>query len=312
MINFLSTTDWLKFQEFLERKTWRFDDLFSANLIKHNIKFGKNYLYVPAGPVLNDEKMTPTEALNSEPIIRSELIKLGKELKNIAERENSIYIKVEPQSDYIAKNLVKAGFKRSIKTIQPHKTVVIDLTKTEEELWKELSHGNRYNINFAKKKGVMVKEESVEKFNSLWELFQETAKKDKFHLHEKEYYEKLLEFKTDKFFTKLVVAYVDSMPASAAIIGFYGGESAYYLHSVSSKKFLRAKPAFILNWEIILNAKKDGYKIYDLWGVNAKRMPGVTKFKLSFGGRVIEYPGAFDLPISKFWYFVYKVVSKLF
>ena len=65
---------------------------------------------------------------------------------------------------------------------------------------------------------------------------------------------------------------------------------------------------YYLHWELIKVAKKYGLNNYDFWGIDAKRDPGVTRFKLNWGGQTIEYPGSFDLPVSKFWYLVYKLL----
>ena len=51
-------------------------------------------------------------------------------------------------------------------------------------------------------------------------------------------------------------------------------------------------------WEAIKLSKKHGSKIFDFEGIYDERFPlkswhGFTRFKKSFGGREIEYPGAF-------------------
>ena len=65
-----------------------------------------------------------------------------------------------------------------------------------------------------------------------------------------------------------------------------------------------------MHWEIIMWAKSKGYEFYDFWGIDANEWSGVSKFKLGFGGRAVEYPGSFDMPISGFWYFVYRLIRK--
>ena len=69
---------------------------------------------------------------------------------------------------------------------------------------------------------------------------------------------------------------------------------------------------YSLHWENIKYLKQNGLKYYDLWGADARKWPGVTRFKLGWGGDVKEYPGSFDIPVSKFWYFIYKLKQKLF
>lgn len=57
---------------------------------------------------------------------------------------------------------------------------------------------------------------------------------------------------------------------------------------------------------LTLNLKLLNFKLYDLWGIDTQKWPGVTRFKLGWGGRVVEYPGAFDLVVSKLWYYAYN------
>jgi len=37
----------------------------------------------------------------------------------------------------------------------------------------------------------------------------------------------------------------------------------------------------------------------------------VTRFKKSFNGKEIEYPGAFDLIFQPFWYKIYQIARKI-
>jgi lipid II:glycine glycyltransferase (peptidoglycan interpeptide bridge formation enzyme) len=67
----------------------------------------------------------------------------------------------------------------------------------------------------------------------------------------------------------------------------------------------------LLHWEIIRQAKQLGYHFYDFWGIDEKKWPGLTRFKKGFGGKIIEYPGTFDLVFNKFWYQLYRL-GKIF
>ena len=69
-------------------------------------------------------------------------------------------------------------------------------------------------------------------------------------------------------------------------------------------------PTYLLQWEAIRWAKEQGCEVYDFWGIpdppedaneaevspiNARSgMRGVYWFKKGFGGREVEYPGAYD------------------
>jgi lipid II:glycine glycyltransferase (peptidoglycan interpeptide bridge formation enzyme) len=66
----------------------------------------------------------------------------------------------------------------------------------------------------------------------------------------------------------------------------------------------------LLQWHQIKYAKEKGFELYDFWGFDEKRWPGVSRFKLGFGGQTTKYPGTFDLILNKLWYFFYKIARK--
>jgi lipid II:glycine glycyltransferase (peptidoglycan interpeptide bridge formation enzyme) len=68
---------------------------------------------------------------------------------------------------------------------------------------------------------------------------------------------------------------------------------------------------YLLHWQIMKEGKSSGYKYYDLNGVDEQKWPGVTRFKLGFGGAIINYPGTFDLVFNKTWYNVYKILRMM-
>ena len=277
MKSFLQSQEWAEFQRSVGRKVFQVGRFY---IIKHELPFGKSYLYVPAlDSMTNDEcRMT----------------------NDIAKQENAIFVKVELMDDGIAKELILLGFRHSAKTIQPHRTVVLDLTKSEEELLGAMHHKTRYNIRVAEKHGIAVRESlDIEIF---WNLMRKTTARDQFSSHTKEYYKKLLGL------TKLYVAWQGTTPLTAALV-LTSDTCAYYLHGASDHAFRSLMAPYALHWEII-----KGYKLkaisYDFWGIDAKRYPGVTRFKLGWGGREVEYPGAFDLIVSPLCYTAYNILRK--
>ena len=87
--------------------------------------------------------------------------------------------------------------------------------------------------------------------------------------------------------------------------------TAYYLHGAMDREYKSLMAPYFMHWEIIKKLKVEGCKLYDFWGIDAKKWPGVTRFKLGWGGDQKEYPGSFDLVISKFWYFIYGLARKI-
>lgn len=341
MKSFLQTKEWLDFQKDVGRKTWRFSDgKMTANIIKHSLPFGRNYLYIPHGPEIQFEDIKGG--------IKNELSNFIKYLKDLAREEKAIFVKIEPLSDMVMELLYRKGFKRSSKQIQPYKTVVIDLSLSEEELLLQMHQKTRYNINLSEKKGLVLEESSD--INAFWKLLKQTAKKDQFSTHPKEYYEKMLNFFKDgtELKTKLFLVKHENKYIGGAIVMIYhpfdsapvrgpeqgpsgpvewqddpesyrmGHNSAYYLHGAMDRQYKSLMAPYFLHWEIIKALKAyqltslPAIRCYDFWGIDAKKWPGVTRFKLGWGGDLKEYPGSFDLVISRFWYLVYSLARKIF
>ena len=275
------------------------------------MSFWKNYLYVPYGPTITFDDIRSG--------LRDEVNNFIKELKELGKKEKSVFVKLEPQEDVVTELIYRRGFKRSDKNIQPHKTVVIDLKMSETELSGNMHHKTRYNINLALKKNLGFGESNDIK--SFWKLLKETSKEDRFSTHDKDYYEKLLKFFKDNknIKTKLVFVHHEDKPIAGAILLLYEN-TVHYLHGAMDRNFKNLMAPYKLHWEIIMWAKSKGYEFYDFWGVDANKWPGVTRFKLGWlgslksdgsgGGRLVEYPGSFDMPVSGFWYLIYRLVRK--
>ncbi len=300
--SFLQTQDWLDFQKHIGRKTWRFDDgKIMANIIQHDLPFGKNYLYIPHGPEISFDEISGG--------LKNELSQFVVYLKNLAREEKSIYVKIEPLDDKVIEFLHSFGFKKSSKEIQPHHSVVIDLDKSEEELLVAMHHKTRYNIKVAEKASLTFTVGND--MDAFWKLLKHTAKNNNFSTHPKEYYKKLCS--TPGLMVEMVFIKHEGVLIAGALLLAYG-DTVYYLHGAMDRD-LKYKPMmapYKLHWEVMKWAKGYGMKHYDLWGTNATKWPGVTRFKLGWGGREVEYPGSFDLPVSKTWYFIYKIARKVF
>lgn len=279
MLSFLQSVDWVNFQKSLGRRVWQLDGI---NIIKHNLPFKKSYLYSPRcrGDFLSEDFL--------------------EKIKEIAKKENTIFFKVEPLTE-INK---KFGLRKS-KNIQPRKTLILDISKSDEELLNQMHYKTRYNIQLAQKKNVEIKK-NKKYFEEFWQLMKQTTKRDGFKPHPKEYYRKILEIPG----VELFVAEFNNKIIAANIVVFYD-KQAIYLHGASDYEHRNLMAPHLLQWEQIKEAKKCGCVEYDFWGIDEKKWPGVTRFKKGFSSQEIIYPGAYDLVFQPIWYRIYKLAKKL-
>ena len=297
---FLQSKEWLDFQRFLGRRVFTYgENGLTAGIVRRDIQLRKNYLVISHGPLADFNQMTGG--------INNVFKNFVQELRHLAKKEKAIFVHAEPLYDSVAQELVRAGFEKAKHELQPHKTVINDLTKSEAEILAGAAHGTRYSLRVAQRNNVRVAEtDDIEIFIK---LLKKTTQRQKFGVHPKEYYQKFFEYflKHPTMPVRLFVAWKDDKPLAAALILIWQN-TAYYLHGASDYEQKNLRAPNLLHWEIIRQLKNEGIKAYDWWGVDSKKWPGVTEFKLGWGGQVVEHPGSFDLTISWFWYLMYGLV----
>jgi len=286
--NLLQSKEWEEFEKAMGNETFWVDD---ALFIKSHLFKKRNYLYCPRGP----NELTE-EFLNKA-------IELGK-------KEGAIFVRVEP----LEISNLKSQISKLIKTkdVNPPSTLVLDLTKSDKEILSEMKQKARYNINLARKKGVEVEvTNDPAKAEIFYHILKETTFRDGFSAHSLRHYKKQLEVLGKKGIIKLYLAKYEDKYIAGNIVSFFGN-TVSYLHGASSNHYRNVMAPYLLQWEAILDAKSGGYDYYDFWGIAPDdslrhKWAGVTRFKKGFGGMQIDYPGTFDVVISKWGYFLYKV-----
>ena len=303
---FLQSHRWAEFQRSVDREVFRVEtDYFSAYANTIKLPGGKNYLYIPYGPVAD---LNPIKGS-----IKQEVQNFISKLGELAREKDSIFIKIEPQYDSIAELFAEQGFKKPKKETTPHRTVVIDIGGREDDILASMHHKTRYNIRVAQKHGVSVSETGD--VGAFAGLVRKTCERNtkRYPLYSEGYYRKFLDFFSggEGLRAKLFLAFKDSEPVAGAIV-LIDGKTGYYMYGGSDREHSSSMAPYLLHWEIILYLKLHGVELYDMWMIDPKHWRGVTRFKLGWAGRQVEYPGSFDLPIQKNWYRAYSLYRKIF
>lgn len=194
----------------------------------------------------------------------------------------------EKQSEFFKDNY---GYKAIKSTSLPSKTIRIDLKKSEPKLLKELHSKTRYNIKIAEKKGVTIEEsEDIDQFSVFWHS---SAKKRGLYFSlEKEIRSIYRAFGRN---AQLLYAFLEG-ELVAAVLLLFTSDGAYYMYAAANEKGKKNYAPTLLTWKSILYAKAKDKKYYDFEGIYDERYPikswrGFSRFKKSFGGREIKYPG---------------------
>lgn len=309
--SFLQSWQWGEFQKNLPKKIWRFvvfrlphnlegkeEILSQAQIIKENFPM-KSFLYLPYSPCFKDNLF-----LKDKKKILKLIIKKAQE---VAKKEGAIFLKIEPTSP-LAKEPTGV---RSSKRIQPQKTLILNLKKTEDEIFKIFHPKTRYNIRLAQRKGVKIlffesKDIKDAHINIFYKLIQKTAKRDRFSPYKKEYYKTMLKIVPSLLFS----AKFKEKTIAVNILVFFG-KRATYLHGGANYKYRKVMAPHLLQWDQIKEAKKRGFEEYDFWGIDEEKWPGLTRFKKSFNGEEFKYPEGRDFIFKNFWYKVYKFIKEI-
>jgi len=241
-------------------------------LFKKPLFFRKHYLY---GPRINEL-----------------------DLKALEKDSQAVFVRVEPNSS--------AWNGAGIKTIpiQPAKTIILDLTKNETDLLSAMHQKTRYNIHLAEKKGVTIRVDN-NRIDDFLALMSATTERDNFFAHSDSYYRTLVSY--DPNFIQLILAEYEGRVIAAGLFCFHS-PTAVYMHGASANEFRNVMAPYLLQWTAIKRAKSLGLKYYDFYGIDAKKWPGVTRFKEGFGGEEVNYAGTFDLVLQPVWYFIYRLL----
>jgi len=258
------------------------------------LRLGK-IAYVPRGPVIdwNDHKS---------------VAEIFFSLEYFARNEHAWALWVEPELPDTPENraqLTALGLRESTRTVQPPRTIHIDLSGSEEEILARMKSKTRYNIRLAERKGVTVRKGSKADVETFYGLMTETGERDEFGIHSAEYYRQALSL--PKRHSVLLLAEVAGAPV-AGLIAFALGKTAWYFYGASSQHHREKMPTYALQWEAIRWARSRGCTRYDLWGIpdadeetleaefteRSDGLWGVYRFKRGFGGEVVRYVGLWE------------------
>jgi len=195
--------------------------------------------------------------------------------------------------------------------------VLLDTTQTEAELLEKMHHKHRYNLKYAEKKGVTVKEaENAKDFDTFFDLYAATAVRQKYYIHPKRYYQTIWEKLYPNGIAKILTAYYENEPLASWLFFVYDNV-LYYPYGGSSEKFRNLNASTLVAWEGIKLGKKNNCKTFDMWG--ASKNPndttdpwyGFTNFKLKFGGTYVEYTDSYDFVLNKVAYDLFNTANSL-
>lgn len=267
----------------------------SSLMLKRSLPLpGTCIIYSPRGP------------LYSNIAALEQLLIAGKQL---ARQERAIVWKMDPALpvddqnwNAFSKQLTEISTGSDFDGVQPKFIMDLDIRPSLDNILANMKTKTRYNIRYAKRKGVTVKlSQDKADLEQFYPILQETAERDNFTVRSYEYFAALWDHLVINNVAQLFMVYHEGEPLGGTI-AFKLGKRAWYVYGASSNKKRNLMSNYAIQWEMIKWAKGCGCHTYDFRGVSGDLNPenplyGLYRFKDGFGAQLREYVGEFDAPI---------------
>ena len=214
-----------------------------------------------------------------------------KSLEKLQKKYRVFQTVIEPKGVSQQSSITSHGYKVTGPYL-PSKTIHIDLTKSTNPLLKEMHYKTRYNIKQALKHYIAVEEsKDIDAFARLWK----NVKFNRKFMGTRDISELYKAFGNDAY---LLMAFKDT-ELLGGVVCIHADKLAYYMYAATTLKGKKLYAPTLLAWEQIRLAQQKGCNIFEFEGIYDERFPidswkGFSRFKKGFGGKEVEYPGAFS------------------
>lgn len=232
-------------------------------------------VYVPRGPVA-DEKSR--EAVLDE-------------LADYAKRTyKGVAISVEP--DWVTMPDAR-GWKQTSNTILIPETLILNLTKTEDELLSEMTKKTRQYIRKSGSEGLEIRKvKGREELAPCLDIYRQTAERAGFGIHDDQYYYDIYDQLGEH--SPVFAAFLNGKPVAFLWLAI-SKETAFELYGGMDDDGQRLRANYALKWHAITTMKKWGISRYDF---NGLLNDGVSTFKRGFASHEDLLAGTYDKPLS--------------
>lgn len=192
-----------------------------------------------------------------------------------------------------------------------HRTLIIDLEASLEDLRTALDQKWRNCLNRAEKNGLeLILGEEEYLFDEFKKIYDEMAmRKELVELADLNYLKSVQMDLPKNLHMKVILCRLDGELCAGAIFSAIGNLGVY-LSGATSKLGMKTNGSYIIQWTFVTWLKENGFHFYDLNGINPNTNPGTYRFKRGLAGKHgndIEFLGKFQVADSQISSFVVKV-----
>jgi len=266
-----------------------------AQVLLRSLPLGISVAYAPRGPLVAPERLADAIAA----------------LRDALRHERCASLLCDPEvpdDAAVRAGLARVGVHASPVFVQPRRTLLMDLSKGDEELLGAMKKKTRQYIHKAERAGVVTEE--TPDLDRFMKVLRAVATRDRFAIRSREYYERLLAAFGDR--ALLMIARLGDDDAGAMLL-VRMADRAWELYGGWSGAHAEARPFYLLKWRAMLRMRQLGVRRYDMYGLAEGAddpLAGVENFKLGYGGDVVAWIGALETPVRRMLYPLWQLGAR--
>lgn len=266
-----------------------------AQVLLRSLPLGISVAYAPRGPLVAPERLADAIAA----------------LRDALRHERCASLLCDPEvpdDAAVRAGLARVGVHASPVFVQPRRTLLMDLSKGDEELLGAMKKKTRQYIHKAERAGVVTEE--TRDLDRFMKVLRAVATRDRFAIRSREYYERLLAAFGDR--ALLMIARLGDDDAGAMLL-VRMADRAWELYGGWSGAHAEARPFYLLKWRAMLRMRQLGVRRYDMYGLAEGAddpLAGVENFKLGYGGDVVAWIGALETPVRRMLYPLWQLGAR--
>jgi len=266
-----------------------------AQVLLKRLPLGISVAYAPRGPLAAPERIA--DAIDA---LRRALA---------SDRCASLLCDPEaPDEPSVRATLASAGVRSSPVFVQPRRTLLMDLAREPQELQAAMRKKTRQYVHKAEREGVATEEtRDVDRF---LRVLRTVGERDHFAIRSRDYFDHLMSAFGDR--AHMMIARVGADDAGALLL-VHMADRAWELYGGWSGTHAESRPFYLLKWRAMMRMKQLGVRRYDMWGLAEgpnDPLAGVENFKLGFGGDVVTWVGALEVPINPMLYPLWQLGAR--
>ena len=244
--------------------------------------------YLGRGPVTADGALD-----------RAAILAITARLRTAGRAHRLGYVRMEPELEAgdgrIARELSRASWHRA-PHVQPDRTLLLDLAQDEAALLAGMHRKTRQSVAKSERLGVRIVDADGSRMSEFYAIHTDAMTRAGISPRSQRTYQDMWDLLAPRGMARLLFAEAtDTGEAIATLLLVCCGRRVVDLYGGTTAEGGRRRANYLLKWEAIRRCKAAGFTEYDLWGLPRE---GIEQFKSGFGGRQVDYVGAWDLTIS--------------